>query len=154
MTYQVAVRLGTSSSIKAILPLAFLSGGRGWSGSICCRPENLSQGSRASQVLRGGGGNTATPCGERRMLMGAMASAALPWVHYKGAHFLVASLTTTTQGKLHAMLIMAAYHGPFSKILLAYAIVSVFGDWLWDGSPGEAVSGWSILLSQLQTLSL
>lgn len=29
MTYQVAVRLGTSSSIKAILPLAFLSGGRG-----------------------------------------------------------------------------------------------------------------------------
>ena len=56
MTYQVAVRLGTSSSIKAILPLAFLSGGRGWSGSICCRPENLSQGCRASQVLRGGGG--------------------------------------------------------------------------------------------------
>ena len=114
MTYQVAVRLGTSSFIKAILPLAFLSGGRGWSGSICCRPENLSQGSRASQVLRGGGGNTATPCGERRMLMGAMASAALPWVHYKGAHFLVASLTTTTQGKLHASrpCLAAAPSGP------------------------------------------
>jgi hypothetical protein len=30
--------------------------------------------------------------------------------------------------------------------------VSVWG--LWDGSPGMAVSRWSILLSQLQTLSL
>ena len=117
MTYQVAVRLGTSSSIKASLPLAFLSGGRGWIRSICCRPENLSQGCRASQVLRGGGGcggNSATPCGDRWMLMGAMASAALPWVHYKGAHFLVASLTTTTQGKLHASrpCLAAAPSGP------------------------------------------
>ena len=33
--------------------------------------------------------------------------------------------------------------GPVSKILLAYAIVSGFGDCLLDGSPGGAVSGWS-----------
>jgi hypothetical protein len=30
--------------------------------------------------------------------------------------------------------------GPFSKILLAYAIVSGFGGLLWDGSPGGVVS--------------
>ena len=44
--------------------------------------------------------------------------------------------------------------GPFSKILLAYAIVSAFDGWLWDGSLGGAVSGWSLLLSQFQTLFL
>ena len=33
-------------------------------------------------------------------------------------------------------------------------MLSAFGGWLWDGSPGMAVSRWSILLSQLQTLSL
>jgi hypothetical protein len=32
--------------------------------------------------------------------------------------------------------------------------VSAFDGLLWDGSPGGAVSGWSILSSQLQTLSL
>jgi hypothetical protein len=32
--------------------------------------------------------------------------------------------------------------------------MSPFGGWLWDGSPDVAVSRWSILLSQLQTLSL
>jgi hypothetical protein len=34
--------------------------------------------------------------------------------------------------------------GPFSKILLVYAMVSAFGGWLWDGSPNMAVSRWSI----------
>jgi hypothetical protein len=46
------------------------------------------------------------------------------------------------------------YLVPFSRILLAYAMVSAFGGWLWHGSPGVAVSRWSILSSQLQTLSL
>jgi hypothetical protein len=46
------------------------------------------------------------------------------------------------------------YQGPFSKILLAYTIVPAFGDWLWDGSSGGAVSGWVILSSQHQILSL
>jgi hypothetical protein len=46
------------------------------------------------------------------------------------------------------------YHGVFSKILLAYAMVSAFVGWLWEGSPGAAVSRWFILSSQLQTLSL
>jgi hypothetical protein len=46
------------------------------------------------------------------------------------------------------------WQGPVIKILLAYAIVSGFGGWLWDGSRGGAVSGWSSLQSQLQTLSL
>jgi hypothetical protein len=41
-----------------------------------------------------------------------------------------------------------------SKILLAYAIVSGFGGCLWDGSLCGAVSGWSLLPSQLRTLSL
>jgi hypothetical protein len=44
-------------------------------------------------------------------------------------------------------------HGPVSKILLAYTIVSRFGGCIWYGSPGGAVSGWSFLPSQLQTLS-
>jgi hypothetical protein len=39
------------------------------------------------------------------------------------------------------------YQGPFSKILLVYAMVSAFGGWLWDGSLGIAVSRWSILSS-------
>ena len=33
------------------------------------------------------------------------------------------------------------YQGPFSKILLAYVIVSGSGGWLWDGYPGGALSG-------------
>jgi hypothetical protein len=37
------------------------------------------------------------------------------------------------------------YQVPVRKILLASAIVSGFGGCLWDGSPGEAVSGWSFL---------
>ena len=35
-----------------------------------------------------------------------------------------------------------------------YTVVSDFGDCLWDGSPGGAVSGWSFLQSLLHTLSL
>jgi hypothetical protein len=46
------------------------------------------------------------------------------------------------------------YQGPVSKILLASAIESGFAGCLWDGSPGEAVSGWSFLQSLLQDLSL
>ena len=34
------------------------------------------------------------------------------------------------------------YQAPVSKILLASTIVSGFGDCLWDGSPGGAISGW------------
>ena len=37
------------------------------------------------------------------------------------------------------------YQGLVNKILLAYAIVSEVGGSLRDGSPGGAVSGWSIL---------
>jgi hypothetical protein len=36
------------------------------------------------------------------------------------------------------------YQAPVSKPLLASTIVSEFGGCLWDGSPGGAVSGWSI----------
>ena len=36
------------------------------------------------------------------------------------------------------------YQGHVNKILLAYAIVSVFGGLLWYGSPGGAVSGCSL----------
>jgi hypothetical protein len=43
---------------------------------------------------------------------------------------------------------------PVSKHLLASTIVSGFGDCIWDGSLGGAVSGWSFLQSLLHTLSL
>ena len=46
------------------------------------------------------------------------------------------------------------YQAPDSKLLLASTVVSGFGGCLWDGSPGGAVSGWSLLLSQLQTVSV
>ena len=46
------------------------------------------------------------------------------------------------------------YQFPVSNLLLVFAIVSGFGDCLWDGSPGRAVSGWSCLQSLLQSLSL
>jgi hypothetical protein len=40
------------------------------------------------------------------------------------------------------------YQGPFSKILLAYAIVSGFGGWLWDGPRvGQSLNGSSLCLS-------
>jgi hypothetical protein len=32
------------------------------------------------------------------------------------------------------------YLGPFSKILLVYAMVSAFGSWLWDGSLDMAIT--------------
>ena len=41
------------------------------------------------------------------------------------------------------------YQAPVSKHLLASTIVSGFGDCIWDGSPGGAVSGWSFLQSLL-----
>ena len=40
------------------------------------------------------------------------------------------------------------------KKLLAYAIISWFGGCLCDASPSGAVSGWSFLFSQLQTVSV
>jgi hypothetical protein len=45
------------------------------------------------------------------------------------------------------------YQAPFNKHLLASIIVPGFGDCIWDGSPGGAVSGWPFLLSLLYTLS-
>ena len=46
------------------------------------------------------------------------------------------------------------YQVPVSKHLLASTIVFGFGDCIWDGSPGGAVSGWSFLQSLLHTLFL
>jgi hypothetical protein len=46
------------------------------------------------------------------------------------------------------------YQAPVNKNLLASTIVSEYGDCIWDGSPGGAVSGWSFLQSLLHTLSL
>jgi hypothetical protein len=37
------------------------------------------------------------------------------------------------------------YQAPVSKHFLASTIMSVFGDCIWDGSPGGAVSGWLFL---------
>ena len=45
------------------------------------------------------------------------------------------------------------YQAPVSKHLLASTIVSGFGDCIWDGSPGGAVSGWPFLQSLLYSLS-
>jgi hypothetical protein len=41
------------------------------------------------------------------------------------------------------------YHGPVSKIFLAYAIVSGLGGCIYDGTTRGAFSGWSFLPSQL-----
>jgi hypothetical protein len=43
------------------------------------------------------------------------------------------------------------YQAPVSKHLLASTIVSGFGDCIWDGSLGGAVSGWSFLQYILHT---
>jgi hypothetical protein len=46
------------------------------------------------------------------------------------------------------------YQAPFSKHFLASAIVSGFGDCIWDGSPSRADSGWPFLQSLFHNLSL
>ena len=46
------------------------------------------------------------------------------------------------------------YQAPVSKHFLASAIVSGFGVFMWDGSPGWAVSGWPFLQSLFHSLSL
>ena len=46
------------------------------------------------------------------------------------------------------------YQPPVSKHFLTSTIVSGFAGYIWDGSPGGAVSGWSFFQSLLHTLSL
>ena len=46
------------------------------------------------------------------------------------------------------------YQAPVNKLLLTSAIVSGFGGCLWDGSPSEAILGWSFLQSLFLTLSV
>jgi hypothetical protein len=46
------------------------------------------------------------------------------------------------------------YRAPVSMHFLATTTVSAFGDFIWDGSPGEAVSGWPFLQSLLHNSSL
>ena len=46
------------------------------------------------------------------------------------------------------------YQAPVSKHFLVLAIVSGFGDCIWDGCPCGAVSGWPFLQSLFNTLSL
>jgi hypothetical protein len=45
------------------------------------------------------------------------------------------------------------YQFPVSKHFLAFTVVSGFGDCIWDGSPGRAVSGWPFLQCPLKTWS-
>jgi hypothetical protein len=45
------------------------------------------------------------------------------------------------------------YQAPVSKYFLVSAIAYGFGDCIWDGSPGRAVSGWPFLQALLHTLS-
>ena len=44
------------------------------------------------------------------------------------------------------------YQAPVSKYFLASAIVSGFGDCIWDGSSGRAFFGWPFLQTLLHTL--
>jgi len=46
------------------------------------------------------------------------------------------------------------HQAPVSMHFLASAIVTGFGDCIWDGSPGGAVSGWPFLQSLLHSFSL
>jgi hypothetical protein len=45
------------------------------------------------------------------------------------------------------------YQTPVSKHFLASTIATGFGDCIWDGSPGGAVSGWPFFQSLIHTLS-
>ena len=45
------------------------------------------------------------------------------------------------------------YQIPVFKLLLASTIMPGFGDCIWDGSPGGAISGWPFLQSLLHTFS-
>jgi hypothetical protein len=46
------------------------------------------------------------------------------------------------------------YQATVSKLLLASTLVSGFGDCIWDGSLGGAVSGWSFLQSAPHVVSV
>ena len=46
------------------------------------------------------------------------------------------------------------YHVPISMQFLASTVVSVFGDYIWNGSPGRAVFEWPFLQSLLCSLCL
>jgi hypothetical protein len=46
------------------------------------------------------------------------------------------------------------YQASISKYFLASTKVSTFGDYIWNGSPGGAVSGWPLLYSLLYTWSV
>jgi hypothetical protein len=45
------------------------------------------------------------------------------------------------------------YQAPINKYFLASTIMSGFGDCVWDGTPGGAISWWLFLQSFLHTLS-
>jgi hypothetical protein len=68
------------------------------------------------------------------------------WMAVSIHFYICQALTETLKRQL--------YQVPVSKHLLESTIVSEFGDCIWDGSPGGAVSGWPFLQALLHTLSL
>jgi hypothetical protein len=69
------------------------------------------------------------------------------------AQWLAASICLCTCQVLAEPLRRQLYQAPVSMNFLESTIVSVFGDYIWDESPGGAVSGWPFLQSLLHTLS-
>jgi hypothetical protein len=55
--------------------------------------------------------------------------------------WIAVNICLSTSQALAEFLRRQLYQAPISKILLASAIVTGFGDCLWDGSPGRVVSG-------------
>jgi hypothetical protein len=68
--------------------------------------------------------------------------------------WLTASIHLWICQTLAETLMRQLYQATVSKHLLAFAIVSGFGNCIWDGAPGGAVTGWSLFQSLLQNLSL
>ena len=71
-----------------------------------------------------------------------------------GVQWLVVSICICIVQGLAKPLRRQLYQTPVSKHFLTSAIVSGFGDYIWDESPLGTVSGWPFLHSLVHSLSL
>jgi hypothetical protein len=72
-----------------------------------------------------------------------------PWGALRSVQRLAASIHLCVSQALAESFRRQLSQAPVSKHVLASTIESEFGDCIWDGSPGGAVSGWPFLQSLL-----
>jgi hypothetical protein len=77
-----------------------------------------------------------------------------PWGTLCSVQWLAESIHLCICQALAETLRRQLYQALVGKHLLASTIVSEFGNYIWDGSPGGTVTGWSYLQVLLQTLAL